>query len=82
MAIYLVNPKTQVGSVWFENTTVGNSAHLVRPGNVGLGLSEHEEREHGHPVEYPDREAKEVDEALDVAAKDHHLGDKSLANPY
>ena len=52
--------------------------NLVRPGNVGLGLPEHEEREHGHAVEYPDREAEEVYEALNVAAKDHHLGDKSL----
>ena len=55
-----------------------NNPYLVRPSNVGLGLPEHEEREHGHAVEYPDREAEEVYEALNVSAKDHHFGNKSL----
>ena len=57
------------------------SLYLVGPGQVGVVLSEDEERHHRHPVEDPDGEAEEVDQALDGAEEDHAASKNSLKSP-
>ena len=52
--------------------------YLVGPGMVRLCLPENEQGEHRHPVKDPDREAEEVNQALNVPTADHGDSNQGL----
>ena len=58
------------------------SLYLVRSRNLRFLYPEHDQRGHRHPVEDPDGEGEEVDQALDVALQDHHVGNQGLEKTY